>query len=140
MENARARARCERRASCGEQWWGGNPQEPPPRSKVRVDEAEATRPGQAERRRGDCHGEGADQVDVVVRVHAGPPQLVQVRCVALEKVVVWVRLRAGAAEAHRAGEGGSVSDQKEKSDGRALAAAGGSPLGCCPAAGGGRPP
>eukprot|EP00965_Chrysotila_dentata_P039270 1304772-Pleurochrysis_carterae.AAC.1 len=64
-----------------------------------MDKTIATCPGQAEWRRSDGHGEGADEVGVVVHVRAGPPQLVQVWCAVLEEVAIWGLPRVRAADA-----------------------------------------
>eukprot|EP00965_Chrysotila_dentata_P258401 6213205-Pleurochrysis_carterae.AAC.3 len=62
------------------------------------------------------------------------------RAVVLERVAAWSCPLARAADARGAVERGSIYEQSEDSDGRALAASGRCPVGRCPAAGGGRPP
>eukprot|EP00965_Chrysotila_dentata_P039272 1304773-Pleurochrysis_carterae.AAC.1 len=75
-----------------------------------MDKTKATCPGQAEWRRSDGHGEGADQVGAVVHVRAGPPQLAQVWCVVPEEVVIRGCPRARAADAQGVGEGGGICE------------------------------
>eukprot|EP00965_Chrysotila_dentata_P103752 3424754-Pleurochrysis_carterae.AAC.1 len=76
---------------------GSRKSRPPQRSSH--ERTKATCPGQVEWRRSDGHGEGADQVGVVVHIRAGPPQPVQVWRAVLAEVVIWGRPRVRAADA-----------------------------------------